>query len=252
MLAFLPWVLLASHLTPSTGQNQAVNSAIVPVTHNRDFPLYDWMPRHETILAHHLKFKPDVVFIGDSITHRFGGEPIGTTTDHTPLTGKPVWDKQFAHWKPSNLGFGYDRTENVLWRIQHGEIDGIRPRAFVFLIGTNNLGLNTPEQIRDGMVAILDAVHAKHPRAQLLVLGLLPRNQSPNAPERATVKAINALYAGIKKPKVEFLDIGDRFLEPDGSISTNVMFDFLHPMELGYAKFAEGIVPTLAKWLDHK
>lgn len=218
------------------------NSAVVPDTQNRDYPLYDWMPRHQEVLNYHAKNKPNLVFIGDSITHYFGGPPV----DDQHKRGTDVWNFFFGFRKASNLGFGWDRTENVLWRLEHGELDGIAPRAVVLLIGTNNLDVNTPAEIRDGIAAVLDLIRAKQPKSKIVLLGVLPRGQTPDNPYRAKIADLNALLPETARAKgALYLDLSRALLESDGTIAKETMSDFLHPTARGYRRLAEALEPTL-------
>jgi acetyl esterase/lipase/lysophospholipase L1-like esterase len=224
------------------------HSALVPDNHNRDYPMYDWPTRHRAILQHTAGREADVVFIGDSITHRWGGAPFDPS-DTTPKTGLSAWNTYFGGWNPVNLGCGYDRTENVLWRLENGQVDGMRVRAFVLLIGTNNIGLNTPREIRDGIVAIVDQLHRRHPKAHILVLGVLPRGATPNDAGRLAAAEINLLLARLRRPYLKFADIGDVLLQRDGSIAVTTMPDYVHPTEASYRAMANAIVPLLEGWL---
>lgn len=223
-----------------------LNRAVVPVTHNRDYPLYDWMTRHKAVLEFNKSHKVDLVFLGDSIMHRFGGPP----TDGTPTTGKPVWDASFGRWNAVDLGFGYDRTENVLWRIEQGELEGIGPKAVVVLIGTNNLATNSVAETRDGVLAVVQAVRRKLPRSKVLLLGVLPRGEAANDPMRVKAAALNVLLSESVPEGVEYIDDWKVFVERDGRIAKETMFDFLHPTEAGYSKLADAILPKLRDWLD--
>ena len=224
----------------------STNSALVPVTQNRDYPLYDWMTRHKAVLDYNKSHSVGLVFVGDSITHRFGGPP----TDGTPTTGKSVWDKSFAKWGAADLGFGYDRTENVLWRIEQGELDGIHPKGIVILIGTNNLVVNTIEQTGEGVLAVVDAVKSKQPKAKILLLGVLPRGQKPDDPMRLRAAELNH-YLSSRLPKnIDYFDQWESLVNSDGSIAQTTMFDYLHPTEEGYSRIADLISPRIAKWFD--
>lgn len=227
--------------------DSALNSALVPVTQNRDYQSYDWMNRHRAVLAE-VKSHPktDLVFIGDSITHRFGGPP----SNENLLMGKAAWDEFYGKRNALDLGFGWDRTENVLWRIENGELNGIQPKVVVLNIGTNNLGLNTTEEIRAGVAAIIREIRERMPKTRILLLGVFPRGQNPDDPMRIKVTALNKQLAVLDKtPNVTYLDLGAKFLEPDGAISAEVMNDYLHPTEKGYRIWAEGMEPTLSQWL---
>ncbi|MCX6613587.1 MAG: GDSL-type esterase/lipase family protein, partial [Acidobacteria bacterium] len=189
--------------------------------------------------------KPELLFVGDSITHFWGGEPADAR-----LRGPEVWDKYYGQRKALNLGYGWDRTENVLWRLRHGEIDGLAPKVVVVMIGTNNAGINSTEEIAAGIEAICGELHARLPEAKILLLGIFPRGAKPDA-ARAKVMAVNELIASFDgKNGVTYLDIGKVFLEADGSIAPEVMNDYLHPTAAGYARWAAAMEPTLVRLLE--
>ena len=219
-------------------------SSIVPCTQDRDFPTYDWAIRHAQVTELTSKKKATLVFIGDSITQMFGGEPHDRSQP-----GKNVWEKYYGPRNATNLGFGYDYTENALWRLQHGELDGAAAKTVVVNIGTNNMGKNTPDEIVAGVKSVLDEVRRSQPAAKILLLGIYPRGAKPDA-TREKVAKTNALFAGLDGEKnVTFLDVSAKLIEPDGTISKAVMGDYLHPTEKGYELIAEAIEPTLKKLL---
>jgi lysophospholipase L1-like esterase len=186
----------------------------------------------------------DIVMLGDSITHFWGGEPVGGRR-----TGVEEWDRFFTGRRVVNLGYGWDRTENVLWRLTHGEFDGVTPKVVVVMIGTNNIDLNTVDEIAAGVTAICAELHRRSPATRILLLGIFPRGERPDA-TRAKVDAVNRQIAGLDgKDGVTYLDIGRAFLEPDGSISDTVMYDHLHPTLLGYQKWTAAMGPTLERLL---
>ncbi|MFZ9980334.1 MAG: GDSL-type esterase/lipase family protein, partial [Opitutales bacterium] len=155
------------------------NTALVPLTQNRDWKSYDWVTRHDEILALNRPgaMRADVVFLGDSITHFWSGEPKAKR-----VAGKDSWEKWIAPHHPINLGYGWDRTENVLWRLRHGEIAGLKPKAFVVLIGTNNLsGFNTPAETAEGVAEVCRELRRQAPQAKILLLAILPRQAKPDA-----------------------------------------------------------------------
>ncbi len=224
---------------------QAIPSTLVAVTQNRDWKNYDWVKRHEAIVELGKMRKPDLLFVGDSITHFWGGEPVDAR-----LRGAEVWDKYYGSRKALNLGYGWDRTENVLWRLQHGEIDGLTPKVVVLMIGTNNAGINSAAEIAAGIEAICGELHARLPGARILLLGIFPRGAKPDA-AMAKVMAVNELIASLDgKNGVSYLDVGKVFLEADGSISPEVMNDYLHPTALGYERWAAAMEPTLVRLLE--
>jgi lysophospholipase L1-like esterase len=220
-------------------------STLVPVTQNRDWRVYDWTARHREASALMRSRRPDIVMLGDSITHFWGGEPIGGRR-----TGVAEWDRFFAGRSVVNLGYGWDRTENVLWRLDNGEFEGVTPKVVVLMIGTNNITLNTPDEIAAGVEAICTEIHERSPATKILLLAIFPRGQKPDA-TRAKVDDVNRLLARLDdRDDVTFLDIGARFLEPDGSISPDVMYDFLHPTAKGYAIWSAAMAPVLDRLLD--
>ncbi len=131
---------------------------------------YDWLARHQADCELAKRGEAQLICIGDSITHGFGGEP------HLDQgAGEPVWRERLERWKPINMGFSGDKTEHVLWRLAHGAVDGAKPKAVMVMIGTNNLQSNTPDEIVEGVRAILRALREKLPDARVLLLAIFPR-----------------------------------------------------------------------------
>ncbi len=219
-------------------------STLVPVTQNRDFRIYDWADRHAASVALMESRRPEIVMMGDSITHFWGREPVGDRQ-----AGIDAWNRLFAGRRVVNLGYGWDRTENALWRITHGEFERVSPKVVVVMIGTNNIDLNTPDEIAAGIAAICAELHRRSPATRILLLGIFPRGAAPD-PTRAKVDLVNLRIARLGGSKaVTYLDIGQAFLGADGSISTEVMSDFLHPTSRGYALWASAMEPTLTRLL---
>ncbi len=233
---------VATWSAPPGGQRTP--STLVPLTQNRDWRVYDWTTRHREASALMRSRQPDIVMLGDSITHFWGGEPVGGRR-----TGAEEWDRFFAGRSVVNLGYGWDRTENVLWRLENGEFDGVAPKVVVLMIGTNNMMLNTSEEIAAGIEAICTSIHDRSPSTKILLLAIFPRGQQPDA-TRAKVDEVNRLIARLdERDDVTFLDIGAKFLEPDGRISPEVMYDYLHPSAKGYAIWSAAMAPTLERLL---
>lgn len=219
-------------------------SSVLAVTQDRDWPGYDWAKRHAAVCTLVRERKPHLIFIGDSITHFFGGEPADFRQ-----TGGNIWKKYYGKRNAADLGFGWDRTENVLWRLRHGELDGYSPRVAVIHIGTNNLSVNTPAEIAAGIEAICKEIHTRSPRTAILLLAIMPRGEKPDT-MRAKAAEVNKLIALLGfENGINFLDIGPNFLTPDGTITRDVMGDFLHPTEKGYAIWAGAMEPTLKRLL---
>ncbi len=179
----------------------------------------------------------DVVFFGDSITAGWGWGGNGQ-----------VWDRYFKPLKAAHFGIGGDKTENLLWRMRNGELDGLHAKLAVLLIGTNNGG-DSAEDVAAGISAILAELHARMPGAKVLVLGILPSGEKPN-PQRDKNARTNALVAKLADGKrIVYLDIGAKFLAPDQGISKEVMGDFLHPSAKGYQILAESIIAQVTAML---
>lgn len=198
--------------------------------------------RHAGFLADITKMAGniDLVFVGDSIT------------DHWRGFGKVTWQKDFAPLKALNLGIGGDRTQHVLWRLQNGELEGYKAKAFVVMIGTNN-GHDSAESVALGVQAILKEIQTRQPQAKILLLGIFPRGDKPN-PARAKNDAANVLIAKYADGKtVRYLDIGAKFLAPDKEIlPKDIMPDALHPNAKGYEIWAEAIIDPVKGMLAGK
>ena len=200
-----------------------------PCTQYREPALYDWEARHELLLNMNAKEPPRTVFIGNSITHYWSGEP-----SHFQHRGDEAWNRVLKPLGTRNFGFGWDYIQNVLWRIYHDELDGYQAERVILNIGTNNLSSCTDEQIVEGIKLILQAIQARQPRADILLLGLYPRRQGE---ER--VKAINLKYARLAGDlNVRYADPGQALLKPDGKIDESLFTDGLHPNGEGYLKIA--------------
>lgn len=214
-----------------TGQAAELETT-TPVTHNRDGGTYNWQKRHEEVLDRNKTIKPDVVIIGDSIIHYWGGEP------KAPLTrGAEAWTKCFADVSVENLGFGWDRTENALWRIENGELDGIQPKVIIILIGTNNTGRNTPEDIAAGIEAVCAAAHVKQPEAKILLLGILTRRNEK--PGESVTEPVNKLLAEhfSDVDYVTYRDFGPDLRNADGTTKAAFFSDNVHLNAAGYEVF---------------
>jgi lysophospholipase L1-like esterase len=222
------------------------NTALVPLTQNRDWKSYDWVTRHHEILALNQPgaMRADVVFLGDSITHFWSGEPKAKR-----VAGKDSWEKWIAPHHPINLGYGWDRTENVLWRLRHGEIAGLKPKAFVVLIGTNNLsGFNPPAETAEGVAEVCRELRRQAPQAKILLLAILPRQAKPDATRQRVTDTNLLLKAQAPQIADAYLDLTDKLLEADGSILKETMNDYLHPTNKGYDVMGAAIDAQLKAW----
>jgi len=194
-----------------------------------------WTKRHEASLERAKKGDVDLLFVGDSITQGWGENE--------------TWKKHYAPRKAANIGFSGDRTQHVLWRLENGEIDGINPRGIVLMIGTNNAGSDSAEDIAEGITQIVSLLRERLPDSNILLLAVFPRGEQPN-PTREKLDAVNAKVAKLDDGgKVHYLDIGSSFLEDDGSISKEIMPDFLHLSPEGYKRWAKAIEPAVKHML---
>jgi|APTNR8051073442_1049403.scaffolds.fasta_scaffold01129_7 lysophospholipase L1-like esterase len=221
----------------------ALPSTVVPVTQDRSWPKYIWEKRHQLTSAAVKAHPPQILFIGDSITHFFGGQQF----DEYALRGQNTWEEFYAPRKAGNLGFGWDKTENVLWRLQHGAINGIAPKLIVMMIGTNNSATCSAPDIAAGITAIVAELNKRLPESKILLLAIFPRGEKPG-PQREKLAEVNGIIAKLDGTKnVSYLDIGPKFLTPEGLITKDIMPDYLHPNEKGYRIWAESIEPTVRR-----
>ena len=233
--------------TPYAEIDTSENTACIPKAKlEQDF--YDWDARHASVLAAKDKINPDIVLIGDSITHLWGGEPQEPKGNR----GAQAWQSLFGERKVLNMGFGWDRTQNVLWRIGHGELAGFKPKLIVIHIGTNNLAetknarTNTAAEIAEGIHAVTEQAKAQCPGAKLVLMAVMPRGEKPDNPQQASLDAVNALLPEVAKTcGATLIDLKAQLRGKDGIISKELMPDFLHPTEKGYAIWAEALKPHL-------
>ena len=220
------------------------DTALIPVP-RLEQDSYDWYARHQAELALARDMKPSVVLIGDSITHFWGGMPGAARV------GGPVsWQHAFGDARVFNLGFGWDRTQNVLWRLREGEFDGVTPATVVINIGTNNLTgsdharANTPAETVAGVEAIVRAVQARSPASRIVVMAIFPRGRLIESAYRGPILATNRLLARRfgHALGITYLDIGASFLTRDGTRPAALMPDETHPSEAGYAIWADALI----------
>jgi len=194
------------------------------------------MALHQRFLDRAKQGNVDLLFLGDSITQGWNDNE--------------VWKRYYGPRHAANFGIGGDQTQHVLWRIQNGELEGIHPKVVVLMIGTNNAGGNTADEIATGVAAIVKELRSRLPAAKVLLLGVFPRSPKPDA-TRKKLEEVNRQISKLDDGKhVTFLDIRKFFLNPDESISPAIMPDYLHLTAKGYRLWAEAMEPTLWKLLD--
>jgi lysophospholipase L1-like esterase len=200
---------------------------------------------HEQLLAKARAGRIDVYFLGDSITRRWGA------TDYPEFLAN--WRQNFFGWNAANFGWGGDTTQNILWRLEHGELDGVHPKVIVLLAGTNNVGREPADaakvaDISRGIKAIVDLCRNKAPHARIILMAIFPRNDNI-----AVVPSINQINQNIAKfadgKTIRFLSINDHLADKSGVLFEGVMVDKLHLTLKGYQIWADALKPVLREIL---
>ena len=229
------WTVCAAvALQAVSGTAAAQSPTVVPVPRSDS---ESWMQRHQAMNDRVAQGNVDVIFIGDSITQGWEGG------------GKATWDEYYGDRNAVNLGISGDRTENVLWRLQNGNLANIKPKLAVLMIGTNNASDNSAEQIADGIITIVQHLHKTVPEMKILLLAIFPREEKPGA-VRAKLDRASAIASQVADGKtIHYIDIGPWYYEADGTLPARLMPDFLHPNEAGYKYWARFIEPKVAELL---
>ncbi|MHC4388734.1 MAG: platelet-activating factor acetylhydrolase IB subunit [Planctomycetota bacterium] len=227
-------LVLLTVLAGCASQQELAFRAVESKTHSAVTPANRDGARHQAFNERVKQGNVDLIFIGDSITHSW------------EKAGKDVWEEYYGHRNAVNLGIGGDRTGHVLWRLDNGNIDGISPKVAVVMIGTNNHPpRNTGEEIADGIIAICKKLRTKLPKTKILLLGIFPRGAKPNPMREELAKASGTASRIADGKMIHYLDIGDKFVKADGTISKEIMHDYLHLSTKGYRIWAEAIEPKL-------
>ncbi|HEU4683883.1 MAG TPA: GDSL-type esterase/lipase family protein [Nitrospira sp.] len=173
--------------------------------------------------------------IGDSITQGWEDE------------GQPIWQTFYASRRAANLGFNGDRTEHVVWRLEHGEVEGVAPRLAVVLIGTNDLASGrSVEDTARGIRSVVHALRMKLPCTTILLLAVFPRSASPSDPIRLSIRSVNRLIARYADGEhIFYLDLGDKFTDDQGYLRKDLMPDTIHLNRLGYQVWADSMEQTI-------
>jgi lysophospholipase L1-like esterase len=200
-----------------------------------------FLKRHESFLARAKAGPIGLLFLGDSITDNWSKAPH-------------IWKTYYEKYQPANFGIGGDTTQNVIWRIENGELDGIHPRVVVLMLGTNNSASHTAAEIFAADKKIVEMIRAKIPETKVLLLAIFPRGVRKNRDgsvdsgeeKMAVIRAVNFELAKLDDGKnVRCLDIGTQFLGQDGKIPFTIMPDQLHPSAAGYQLWADAMQPLL-------
>lgn len=223
-----------------------------PVAQDPDIVSW-WPSRHQEVLEQIKCKNVDLIIVGDSITHRWEKQ------------GNKIWDQYYKYRNALNLGFGGDRTQHVLWRLQNGEIDGINPKLAILMIGTNNSGRSEPDAIAAGITAIVNELKTKLPETKILLLGIFPRGSGTQRAAKPNYQdaVYNAQWAKIDKVNemvskladdetVYYLNINSVFLNEKGQLPVENFPDLLHPGEKGYQLWAEAMEPMIKKLMGEE
>lgn len=210
-------------------------STTQPCTQLREPDNYNWEMRHFDHLKMNSVTPPEIVFFGNSITHFWGGDA------GRKATGGDSWNKIMEPIGVQNFGCGWDRIENVLWRVYHDELDGYSAKQVLIKIGTNNLEMNTDEEIAEGLKFLVKAIQVRQPNAKVTMLAVLPRRNL-----ETRVETLNKLIKKEFKPiNVAFVDAGALFKLKNGKIDETLFSDGLHPNAEGYRRFGQFLKPIL-------
>jgi hypothetical protein len=252
---FLAWADYFFHrrFTPAPAITVAESQPAAPIAQQQSQPADRPAARtdanstlaHEQLLVMSTQGTIDVYFEGNSIIRRWGA------TDYPQFLEN--WRANFFGWNAADFGWGGDRIENMLWRIEHGELDGVNPKVIVILGGTNNLGREPggDEQVADitrGIKALLDLCHRKAPNATIILTGIFARADHPDL--NAEIARINANIAGFADGRaIRYVNINDKLTDKDGKLIDGMTVDGLHPTVRGYQIWADALAPILTELL---
>jgi lysophospholipase L1-like esterase len=207
---------------------------------------------HKQLIQKARKGRIDLYFEGDSITRRWG------TSDAQYKDFLANWKQNFRGWNAGNFGWGGDTIQNILWRLENGELDGVNPKIIVLMAGTNNLG-NAPagkadakvQEVHQGIKAILELMHHKAPQASIILMGITPRNDGRS--QTVLMPTINRINASLSKladgKKIRYLNINDKLADRDGILFEGMTVDGLHLSVKGYQVWADALKPILTEIL---
>jgi lysophospholipase L1-like esterase len=227
-------------LLSSLGQAPEAPKGEKPWEPARRVAEYPWMPtanwnaRHDKFLRRAGEGSVEILFLGDSITEGWGNNAI--------------WRERYTPQRAANFGIGGDTTQNVLWRVTHGEVDGLAPKVVVLMIGTNNFGLHDdgPEDVARGVAAIVHELTRRLPDSKILLLGMFPRDEQPGTDHRKRIEEANKRIACLDDGStVRYLDLGPKLTREDGTIDPAIMPDYLHLSEAGYKIWADEMAGLL-------
>lgn len=229
-ISLVSWFTLVACASPGVTKRLTDNEKF----RVRKDPFYQMM--HDEYKKQSKTGKINLLFFGDSIT-------FGWTAQ-----GKAVWDREFTGWTAGNFGVPGETSAGVLWRITHGEVAGLNPKAIVLLIGTNDLSEGTrPAGVIENIGTIVGEFQKMAPEARVIIVGVLPRGPTENLAYRKEIKAINEGLAKFDNgKKIRFLEFNAELLNQENNISEEMMPDYMHLSEKGYEVWANALRPVLS------
>lgn len=227
----------AAFKPPAVFPQNVANRAVPRVGDKPWLIAEEWQQHHERLVRAPSRTTAKLIFLGDSITEGWAVAP--------------AYKEYFGKYAPFNLGIASDTTQNVLWRLEHGALEGSHPRVVVTMIGINNLaGGFSVDDTAAGVRAVVASVQKCVPEARILLLGILPARQDAANPLRQKIQDTNRQLAALAVAgRVEFRDVGQVLLETDGSISKATLRDFVHPTPEGFERLSKAVAPSLESML---
>lgn len=220
----------------------AADPAAESTTAPRPSQVTGWRARHEEYVRKARTERTQVCFAGDSLTEFWTG------------TGNPWWSRSFGPLRSACFGLAGDKVQNLLFRLENGELDGPGAALYVVMIGTCNLAdspPNTPAEVTEGIAAVVAAIRTNHPNAKVIVQSILPNGPAPDTPLRQRIVETNRLLASQPfPPGVVFVPLHDEFLNGDGTQRAGLFIDGTHLTLQGYQVWAELILPHIRKALE--
>ena len=239
-LAVTVSVARAQSAPPAPPATQPADVPAVKIDAKTGKPNERFMQMHEEFLARAKQGDVGLLFLGDSITQGWRRH-------------EKLFNERFGKYKPANFGIGGDRTQHVLWRINNGELENIKPKVIVLMIGTNNSAADPADKIAAGVEKIVQTAKEKT-GAKVLLLAVFPRGETPEkaADRRATIKAVNGRIQKLDDggKTVRYLDLSDKFMNADGTISKEIMPDYLHLSDKGYQIWADALEQPLKEMMN--
>lgn len=218
-----------------TDQQEATVPALTLAPLEEEWAIDWWIPRHKEKLAARAS-DPELVFLGDSITQAWED------------AGADAFEEAFGQWRTLNLGFSGDRTENVLWRLEHGAVTGIDPKLVVMMIGTNNTGhrMDPPDELAAGVTAIVSELQRRLPETKILLLAIFPRGETATDEMRVNNRETNQIIRSLADGSdVFYANVNRVFMDERGRLHTGIMPDLLHPNAEGYERLAKALKPMV-------